>query len=188
MSKVLVLSILLFVLYALLYRDREPFDHSAGPDHPARAIEPAWTRRMRRTLLPAEPEADDRDAFSTFLPHDQTHNYLLPQVTYVANSKADRLNALRRDLHATGQIDNSREHNLRYVHDHLLEPEVEFEVGKPTGQLKVRTPAYTPDWARFEGQNATLHILNYERYEDSDRADPDGITPFDATEAMQAAL
>lgn len=173
-----------------MYKFREPF----APDHPERAIEPTWTRRRARrsprtTTRSAELQQDTPDApFSTFVPHDQTHNYLLPQVSFIANTKADRLNALRKDLHATGQVDNSREHNLRYIHDDLLEPEVEFEVGKPTGQLKVRTPAYTPDWARFQGQNATLQILNYERYEDSDRADPDGITPFDATEAMQAAL
>lgn len=187
MSKVLVLAILLFALYTVLYKlPQEQF----VPEDPDRAIEPPWTRRRARTRSAVQKSSvpADETPFSSFVPHEHVQNYLLPQVTFVANTKADRLNALRQDLHATGQVDNSREHNLRYVHDNLLEPEVEFDAGRPTGQLKIRSPAYTPDWARFEGQNSTLHVLNYERYEDSSRADADGIAPFDSAEQMQAAL
>lgn len=165
--RLVLLVILLFTLYVVLYKRKEDFVEDVEE---ANVVNRHRERAQQRVQQPPQP-----------------HNYLLPEVYRAVNTKVDRINELRQDLHATGLAEDNAPHNLRVIHDDLLQPEVEYFQPEPTDQLKVLKKAYTPDWHRHPQQNATVHILNYQRYANSDHADPDGIEPYDSTQSMNNA-
>lgn len=167
MSKsLLLLVIVLFIVYIFVYK----------------RMDKARVQRFEQEE-PEEPTVINSHKARIYK-KKEARDYLLPQVYSSVNTKIDRINKLRHDLTATGLARDNDPHNLRAIHDDLLIPEVTYEQPAPTNNLKVVKPAYTPDWHRHPQQNATLHVLNYQRYENSNQADADGIEPYDSTQSM----
>lgn len=192
MSKLLFLTLLILLLYVVV-RQREGFEDDMYED--VQEATRARNKRVRRGKV--TPRYRKRGEYRRVEYENEANSvvekpikdYLLPSYT-VDNTRVERLEQLRHDLRATGDVLDNDPNNLSRIFDALNAPEVEIEpLAKATLDAPIKLKAgYTPDWVHYNETNATVDINNYQRYEGDDLADYDGIIPYDHTENMSAAV